>query len=331
MTDDTSPQLGHYDVDRAALSGDGEPLDALLDALGARDVAVPPDAPEIGWRVLSRSGDERPILIGSPAHPDGSAWRVAQLYQDVDGPGRFSVHPETLSLRRSVAERRAGLVLRWPAVTRDLLDFDALAVDIVNEGAERWLPDGDDFYAVAVLRPVGDESHSIYFGFAGGANPAPALDPGEYVRVIARIDSSAWRMAEPGPHHLTAFAPMLRLTTAEPLLVELTTEVIDARRPPEPRVEPPHQRVLAADRLRHVRVMRAARDAFPELIEAIKDARDDAHALSRIQDILHCDDSEAQAAYNLQLRRARIGYQDVLAMEIEDLERQVENDEDGEP
>jgi hypothetical protein len=323
VTDDTAPQLGQYDVDPVALAEDGVRLDALLEALGAGGVTVPVDAPQTDWRVLSDIGDGRTILIGSPAPSDGSGWRVAHLNRNIDGSARFSVYPDTLPLRRSVAERRAGLVLRWPAVTRDLLDLDALAVDFVNEGAGRWLPDGDALYAGAVLRPVGGEPQPFSFGFIGGTNPAAALDPGEYVRAIARIDSSAWRAATPGPYQVTAFAPMLRLSTTHPLRVELTAETIDAHRQPDPRVDAPRPRMLAADRLKHVRVMRAARDAFPELIAAIRDARDDAQALSRIQGILGCDHSEAQAAYNLQLRRARVGYQDILSIDIEELERQV--------
>jgi hypothetical protein len=330
MADDTAPQLGDYDVDSAALSGTGEQLEVLLEALGAGRIIGPNDHPQSGWRVLSSIGDGRTALIGAPASPDGSVWRVGHLYRDIDGPARFSLHPDTLPLRRSVAERRAGLVLRWPAVTRDILDFDALAVDFVNAGAERWLPDGDIFYAAAVLRPLGEDPQPFSFGFTSGTRHAAALDPGEYVRVVARIEPSAWSAATPGPHQVIAFAPMLRLTTSDPLLVDLTAEMIDAHRPPEPpAVDTPRQRMLAADRLKHVRVMRAARDAFPELIDAIRDARDDEQALSRIQDILDCDHSEAQAAYNLQLRRARIGYQDTLSMEIQELERQVAADGDA--
>jgi len=332
VRDDTAPQLGHNDIDRAALSERGTSLVSLLAELGL-DTAVPPDAPPDGWRVLAPGEpDGAPMLLGTPADDDGSAWRVAQPSRPTSGPAQLNLRPDILPLRPSVAERRAGLVLRWPTVTRDLLDVDALAVDIVNEGAERWMPSGDGLPVFAALVPVGSESAPYFFGFTVGSDiPAP-LDPGEYLRTVARVDSSSWERLEPGPHRVRAFSPLLRLTAPETLTVELTAEIIAAHRRQAPRLAPdaPRPHVLAEERLRHVRVMRAGRDAFPQLIDAIRDARDDELALSRIQDILDCAYDEAQAVYNLQLRRARVGYPDVLALEIEALEQELATPGDDE-
>lgn len=325
MSDDTSPQLGSYDVDRAALSAPGEPLDRLLASLGVTGSTPDADAPETGWRVLSPHVEGGPILVGAPARGDASTWHVGHVTVPDDEPARFAPYPDVLPVRPSVAERRAGLVLRWPQITRDLLDLDALAVDIVNDGSERWLPQGDAFFAVAALRPVGAAARSSFYAFVAGGSPAVALEPGEYARVVARIDPSAWRVLSPGPHELTAFVPTLRMTTPEPLLVDLGEEAITAHRPqPEPVIDADRQRVLAVDRLRHLRIVIKGRDAFPALIEAVRDARDDEQALARIRDLLDCGDPEAQAVYNMQLRRARIGYQDLLAVEVERLQRELD-------
>ena len=312
------------DVSRVALSGAGQPLSALLAELGL-ELEIPPDTPPDGWRVLSPGEpDGAPLVLGTPARADGSAWHVAQPSTPPGGPSRLSLRSDVVRLRRSVAERRGGLVLRWPAVTRELLDVDALGVDVVNEGSERWLPDGDGFPTIAVLRPASSESAPYFFAFTG-SDRAPALDPGEYARVVARIDPSVWQGLEAGPYRVTAFSPPLRLETREALAIELTSETIEAHRPPPSPSAPddPSLRRLAEERLRIVRAIRAGRDAFPELVDAIRDARDDERALSRIQDILGCAYDEAQAVYNLQLRRARVGYPDVLALEIESLEQEL--------
>ncbi|MEV8214653.1 hypothetical protein [Leifsonia sp. NPDC077715] len=336
MRDDTAPQLGQHDIDRATLSERGTSLAALLAELGL-DVVVPPDAPPDappdGWRVLTPGEPEgASMLLGTPARDDGSAWRVAQPSGATGGPAQLNVHPDILPLRPSVAERRAGLVLRWPTVTRDLLDVDALAVDIVNEGAERWMPSGDGLPAFAALVPVGSESAPYFFGFTVGSDLPVPLDPGEYRRTLARVDASSWERLHPGPHRVTAFSPFLRLTSPETLTIHLTAEVIAAhrRQPAHSVPEPQRPRELAEERLRIVRAMRVGRDAFPRLADAIRDLRDDERALSRIQDILGCAYDEAQAVYNLQLRRARVGYPDVLALEIEALEQELATPGDDE-
>lgn len=323
MTDDTAPQIGPYDVDRAALTLDGEPLRALVARIGAPTDTVSPGTPEDGWRVLADApSGEGSLLLGRPADASRSLWRIAQV--NGGEPARVSVQPDPQPLRRSVAERRAGLAIRWPAITRELLDVDALAVDIVNDGVERWFPDGDTFYATASLVPTDGSAGTFFFAWASGQDRPFPLDPGEYVRLHARIDSSQWRDARPGPYLIHAFTPALRLRTAEPLHIELTPELIDAHRPPP---QPPRhagdERRAAEDRLRILRAYRAARDRFPELVAAIRDAPDDQVALARIADLLGIADDAAQAVYNLQLRRLRIGPDDLLAIETEELEQHL--------
>ncbi|MDN4598603.1 hypothetical protein [Leifsonia virtsii] len=325
MRDDTAPQIGPYDVERSALALDGERLQALLTRIGAPTETLPPATPDDGWRVLAEAPTgEGSLLLGHPADPARSLWHLAHV--SGTEPARVTVQPDPQPLRRSVAERRAGLAIRWPAITRELLDVDALAVDIVNEGAERWFPDDDSFYATASLVPAGGSSGGgFFFAWASGQDRPLPLDPGDYLRVHARIDSSQWRDAQPGPYLIHAFTPTLRLTTAEPLRIELTPELIAAHRPSPHRAPPPagHERQATEDRLRILHAYRAARDRFPELVDAIRDARDDQAALARIAELLHITDDAAQAVYNLQLRRLRIGPQDLLAIETEALEQRL--------
>lgn len=152
MRDDTSPQIGSYDVDAGALVGEGEPLADVLARLGV-GTSEPGDVVPDGWRVLGPPPvEEAPLLIGAPVSGDHRSWSVGQVYAARDGaPARVSFYPHALPVRPSVAERRGGLVLRWPAVTRELRDIDLLSIDIVNEDSRRWLPTGDAFHTVASI------------------------------------------------------------------------------------------------------------------------------------------------------------------------------------
>jgi hypothetical protein len=320
--DDTAPQIGPYDVDRAALALDGEPLPTVLGRIGVPTDTVPPGTSEDGWRVLADGpSGEGSLLLGAPVDGSRRLWHVAH----VSGrePVRISVQPDPQPLRRSVAERRAGLALRWPAITRELLEVDALAVDIVNEGADRWFRTETS----STPRPPSSPSvgRAVPSSSVGRAGRTARSDPGEYMRVHARIDSSQWRDARPGPYLIHAFTPTLRLTTDEPLHIELTPGLIAAHRaesgsaPPSPARE----RQAAEDRLRILRSYRAARDRLPELVAALRDSHDDREALARIAELLGTADDAAQAVYSLQLRRLRIGARDLLAIEIAELEQHL--------
>ncbi|MET3566528.1 hypothetical protein ABIC47_002013 [Leifsonia sp. 563] len=321
MRDDTSPQIGSYDVDAAALAGDGEPLVDVLARLGVSESEGGNVVPN-GWRVLGPPPAARvPLLIGAPVSSDHRSWSVGQVYGARDGaPARVSFYPHALPVRPSVAERRGGLVLRWPAVTRELADVDRLSIDIVNEGSTRWLPTGDTFNTFASIVPAVGGVSDLYFGWTGDGGTVP-LDPGDYARVTARIESGRWRDLKPGPHDIVAYTPDLRLTS-EPLRADLTAEVIEAHRPQtNAHGAPPIPRTSTAERVRMLRAMRRAREAITEVAAAVADAPDDATALSRISALLECDTDAAQAVYAMQLRRLRVGKPDVLSGEIEALER----------
>lgn len=321
MRDDTSPQIGSYDVDAGALAGDGEPLVDVLARLGVSEAEGGDVVPK-GWRILGPPPAARvPLLIGAPVSGDHRSWSVGQVYGARDGaPARVSFYPHALPIRPSVAERRGGLVLRWPAVTRELADVDRLSIDIVNEGSTRWLPTGDTFNTFATIVPIVGGVSDLYFGWTGDGGTVP-LDPGDYARVTARIESGRWRDLKPGRHDIVAYTPDLRLTS-EPLRVVLTAEVIEAHRPKtSPHGAPPMPRTSTAERLRMLRALRSAREAIAEVVDAVADAPDDRAAVSRIAALLECDTDSARAVYSAQLRRFRIGGANGLDGEIADLER----------
>ncbi|MDR6612557.1 hypothetical protein [Leifsonia sp. 1010] len=321
MRDDTSPQIGSYDVDAGALVGEGEPLADMLARLGV-GTSEPGDVVPDGWRVLGPPPvEEAPLLIGAPVSGDHRSWSVGQVYAARDGaPARVSFYPHALPVRPSVAERRGGLVLRWSAVTRELADVDRLSIDIVNEGSTRWLPTGDTFNTFASIVPVGGGLRDLYFGWTGDGGTVP-LDPGDYARVTARIESGRWRDLKPGLHDIVAHTADLRLTS-EPLRVDLTSGVIAAHRPrTHPLGAPPRPGMTAAEHLRMLRTLRSAREAIAEVVDAVADAPDDRAAVSRIAALLDCDTDSARAVYSAQLRRFRSGGANGLDSEIEDLER----------
>lgn len=85
MRDDTSPQIGSYDVDAEALAGDGEPLVDVLARLGVSE-AEGGDVVPNGWRILGPPPAARvPLLIGAPVPSDHRSWSVGQVYGARDG------------------------------------------------------------------------------------------------------------------------------------------------------------------------------------------------------------------------------------------------------
>ena len=226
------PQIGRITVDRSALS---EPGAGLADALGALEFAVstegvPTDAPASGWRVIART--EYSVVLGAPVDDRSRWWRIAQVAVPRDGSraADVHVHPDPQPLRSSRAERRRGLVLRWPETTRSEPDFDRLALDVVNAGEHRWRPDGDSFIAIGfIARPNGEPGPGS-FALVGGGSPSFALDPGEYARVAVSLGANQWEGLEPGRHEISATLMDLDVRTEPALDVQLTAELIERHR-----------------------------------------------------------------------------------------------------
>ncbi|RIJ43512.1 hypothetical protein DZG00_16685, partial [Clavibacter lycopersici] len=95
------------------------------------------------------------------------------------------------------------LELRWPTVMTDGGDPEAPVVDVVNVGADRWIPrEGDAFVAIGAFTEPGAPVPGISFAFTGGQRGAVALDPGDSTRVPVAIPAGDWAALRPGPHDL---------------------------------------------------------------------------------------------------------------------------------
>jgi hypothetical protein len=235
------------------------------------------------------------------------------------------VHPDTFPLRPSRAQRSRGLALRWPEVTHSEPDVDRLAVDIVNTGDGRWRPNGDSFHVVGMLQRSGGGEGASYFGFVGGTDPAWPLDPGEYARVRVTIDANQWRDIEPGPYQVHAVLAELGVRAETPLELELTEELIERHGPRPSRTRPlSDQRAAMTEHLEMIRGLLAARERMGELMELIATASSDDDARQRIQELLDCPPSAADAVYSASLRRFRPGQVDLLLREADELERAIE-------
>ncbi|MFB4349244.1 hypothetical protein [Microbacterium sp. CR_7] len=246
------PQIGPLDVDAAALAVAGEPLAALLDRLG---VPFDPDdaegAPATGWRVLKTSKPGS-VVIGAPTHPDGMQWRIAEIVGGAPGASRppVRIHPDTMPLRPSRAERAAGLALRWPPLSADEAARGVFVIDVVNTGATAWRPDGDPFLAIGLVTDPDVQPGTARFGFFGGQDAAVPLDPGEYARIHVRVDDNQWADREAGPYDLHVMLATLPVRTSRPLTAVLTAEQIESRRT---RVDARARRVAESAEMRRQR------------------------------------------------------------------------------
>lgn len=295
---DDSPQLGSSPVDRDALAEAGVPLSEMLSSL---DAQLDPDTdpavlPREGWRVLSRT--EYSVFVGAPDPAGAGLWFAGQAY--LAHPERpLRVYDQAMALRRSPAERRAGLAMRWPSFAVDDDTVTDFAVDIVNTGAQRWMPDGDSFQTIGTFTRSDEGTYS--FGYVASGTPAAVpLDPGEYTRVAVALPGEVWHDLEPGPVRLHAHSPALGLH-AEPLALELTPERIALGRARSPRREPRQNRTarrrMLTEQIAAARSARAARPFLPEIAQIVVEADSDDEVIHRLVDLLDCSPDSARRIY----------------------------------
>ena len=300
---DTAPRIGDLEVDGDALAGDGTALSELAEelAFGIEETTTT-DAPSDGWRVLRRL-ESGAVYLGSPVDADHRTWRLAQVHEG-ERPPVVRVHPDTLDVRPSRAERRQGLALRWPRFIAELADPSELVIDIVNAGTTRWTPTDEGFFAIGALTTPGETGFS--FGWMGSAaGRAVPLDPGEYNRVPVQLqlqsDPSSLR---PGPYDLHVVVVELSLRLAEPLRVELTAEMVarQVAKQNRHRADPASERRAFERQIEAEQLRVGARRSWPEIAEVVGSAVSDDEALERIAAVLDCEPEQAASVYDSSLR-----------------------------
>lgn len=284
--DDEFPRLHGQAIDPAALAEEGEPFADLVARHGGESFSVPQPN---GWRVLKERSQA--VEIGAPLDAERRLWHLASI-----GPGDevwFLDKPEPL--RASLAERRRGLTLRWPAAVPPDSGPDAFAVDIVNTGDVRWEPDGDSFSVVGTAAPVGEDE--VYIGWAtmGGPRAVP-LDPGEYARVPVQIAESAWATLTPGAHALHALLVPL-MVRSEPLRIEVSAQTIEVARMAERSRNSDRHRPAMEQDLRRQRVILDATSRLPDIAAAVDGTATEDEALAAIQARLGVDSAGAREVF----------------------------------
>lgn len=326
------PQIDSFTVKPDLVAAEGEPLKHLLARLGERggpDVEEDgsdesPVPPVEGWRTLQ---NDHGLLVGAPIDEDRSFWRIARLEHasPAHPNGLLRIHPDVLSLRPSQRERGSGLRLQWPAVTTSNPDLERLWIDIVNDGEERWLPDGDGFHVAAGFVRTGQIGAGL-LAFVAGREGAFPLDPGEYGRVRAHLDLSGLDGMEPGEIEVHAWLVDLSIRTVDPLRIQITSEMLKHRRaavearPPRPDDVAARQ----ASRIAMLRTVLAARERLREIVEILLErSTDRKQTIDRIAELLECSPGDAQHIYSTSLQRFDLEHEDWIARELQELERTV--------
>lgn len=313
---DDDPQLGHTTVDRHALEAPGVPLTELAAELGLTvGEASLTDEPVDGWRILSRQ-ESGIVLIGAPLDSEGTLWRAAQ--SELRG-AVITVHPDTLRLRASRAERRQGLELRWPAMMSSEWAADGFAIDVVNAGSTQWRSDGDSFHVVGVLTPPGATDLAFGWVSMGGAVAVP-LEAGEYARVPVVINTSDWQRLEPGRHELHAVLVGLGVRSIHPLRVDLSAEVIahHRRSAGRDRATPEQRRRALEEQYARAQALRAATADLERVAQAVRLAESDDAAVAALGEVLAIDPDTAREVYHSPLRELRPGNADQRLRQLEE-------------
>jgi hypothetical protein len=223
--------------------------------------------------------------------------------------------------RTPVDDIRPALELRWPSVMVDGGDPEAPVVDVVNVGAERWIPrEGDALLAFGALTEPGAPAPGIPFAFAGGPRGAVALDPGDSTRVPVAIAAGDWADLRPGAYDLHAAlvlpharrAGPLRVTVtadaiarrAGPLRVTVTADAIARRRAASPGRPPTDAELRRAHdtRIAWLRTRVAAADALTPLVAEVAGVASRADAVARIRALLGVHEEHAQGLLDVPLR-----------------------------
>ncbi|WP_440694318.1 hypothetical protein [Clavibacter nebraskensis] len=207
--------------------------------------------------------------------------------------------------RTPVDDIRPALELRWPSVMVDGGDPEAPVVDVVNVGAERWIPrEGDALLAFGALTEPGAPAPGIPFAFAGGPRGAVALDPGDSTRVPVAIAAGDWADLRPGAYDLHAALVLPHARRAGPLRVTVTADAIARRRAASPGRPPTDAELRRAHdtRIAWLRTRVAAADALTPLVAEVAGVASRADAVARIRALLGVHEEHAQGLLDVPLR-----------------------------
>jgi hypothetical protein len=207
---------------------------------------------------------------------------------------------------RTPDDDRPALELRWPSVMTDGGDPQAPVVDVVNVGAERWIPrESDAFVAIGTFTEPGAPVPGISFASTGGPRSAVALDPGDSARVPVAIPAGDWAALRPGPHDLHVALVLPRARRAGPLRVTITAEAIARRRPVDTSGRPPTDSDMRRSydaRIAWLRTRVGAADALAPLVAELDGVASRADAVGRIRALLTVDAEHAQLLLHTQLQ-----------------------------
>lgn len=309
-------QIGPLDVDGSVLEAPGRPLEVLAAEHGARvDDEDARAQTRDEWRVL-RTSPNGEVILGAEDAGDPGSWRMARIAPAPEGERAVFVTPEAQRIRPGRRERRRGLVLRWPSFTTADHAGASWSIDIVNEGAERWTPDGDGFLVVGRLVEPGSTSDHFAWAQLGRPSAVP-LDPGEYARVPVVIDSSTWSRLEPGDYELCALLTDLSMPSPA-LPVAVTADTIRLHRAPatEMRRSPEARRQRLGFEIDRLRAQLAAGRDLGALVEALQEVSSHGDATGALSEVLGCDPRSAEVVLMSPLR-------DLLPMYRPELERRL--------
>ncbi|WP_405375083.1 MULTISPECIES: hypothetical protein [unclassified Microbacterium] len=284
--DDEFPRLHGQAIDPTVLAGEGEPFIDLVTRHGGDPLPVPQPN---GWRVLRQRGDA--VEIGAPLDADRRLWLLASVR-----PGEevwLLEKPEPV--RASYAERRRGLILRWPAAVRADAGPDGFAIDIVNTGEVRWEPDGDSFDVIGTVAAVDDGSVSMGWATMGERGAVP-LDPGDYARVPVRIDESAWARLTPGEHELHALLVPLAVRS-EPLRIDVAPHTVNVAQMSERSRDGGRRRQAMHDDLRQQQAILDAAPRLADIVAAVGPTQTEEDAVAAIGHLLSVDSVGAEAVF----------------------------------
>ncbi len=217
-------QVGHVDVDPAALTVAGIALEDLLVAYPNLDVHAPAEVldllPEGGWRRV-HSRPSRADLGGQEVHAAPhrerpGTWAMISL-SERDGIWTLSADPGPIPAFLGRPARRAGLRFAWPeALIAPAGTTPDLSIELRNVSDEVWINQPDDSAHVHGWLHGADGQRlpaSPWIGYGHGAS-IPALQPGEAASLPVTLATPDVDLLSPGEYAIEAVLVALNLRSA---------------------------------------------------------------------------------------------------------------------